>query len=192
MRDYIPPDGKPFLAGESLIFNGTDVLYGMNPIVKFIGFNDQGNAEVWALNTLTSEEDVIFDRLVESKGFQVSVLPPPATLLYLHMHIPPDGIPFSHGEVLILDNSDELYGKKPEVNFIGLHYDRAKVVTVDTLTGRAETILVPPGSLRRINPPVDRGKFPHDCPECGSPCYQGLNLVDCTTKTCRHFQMSVR
>jgi hypothetical protein len=28
--------------------------------------------------------------------------------------------------------------------------------------------------------PVDRERFPHDCPRCGGPAYVGLNDVDCS------------
>jgi len=31
---------------------------------------------------------------------------------------------------------------------------------------------------------VDRSRFPHDCPRCGSPAYVGFTAVDCTKEGC--------
>ena len=40
--------------------------------------------------------------------------------------------------------------------------------------------------LRRVHKlKIDRGKYPHDCTKCGSPAFEGFNLVDCSNSECR-------
>lgn len=47
----------------------------------------------------------------------------------------------------------------------------------------------PAYSLMRLEPslivPTDLSKYPHRCTKCGSPSYNGFNVVDCTNPNCR-------
>ena len=34
---------------------------------------------------------------------------------------------------------------------------------------------------------VDKDKFPHICPECGSPAFIGFSRVSCSNRECENF-----
>jgi len=40
---------------------------------------------------------------------------------------------------------------------------------------------------KKFNVLIDKEKFPHICPECGSPAFIGLNHVSCSNQECDNF-----